>query len=251
MQMIRDLKIALLRHSFLNRVRLGLRRRARRYLGWPYDAGEYLERILSGYPNLFFLQVGSNDGRFGDPIAPLIHKHADWKGIFVEPVPYAFDGLKRHYQSADRFTFEQLAVGDEFEDKKFYYVSEKAKDALGDELPPWYDQLGSFERDHILKHLDGRLAPYIIEAPVQCVPLRHLLEKNAVKKIDFLHIDTEGFDYRILRQFDIAKYRPKAILFEHKHLLPMEVKQAYQSLLGHHYDITVLNGDTLAVRGKK
>lgn len=246
-QRLRQIRISLLCHPFITKITLGIRRRAKRYLGWPYTAGEYLERILVGKHNVRFVQVGSNDGRFGDPIAPLIKEDESWSGIFIEPVPYAFERLKDHYGNADRFTFEQLAIGEEFEKKTFYYVSEEAKNSLGSRLPPWYDQLGSFERGHIVKHLDGMLAPYIVEADIQCVPLSYIFEKNAVQSIDLLHIDTEGFDYRVLRQFDISKYKPPVILFEHKHLPSEELKQAYASLLAHRYRIKVLNGDTLAL----
>lgn len=33
-------------------------------------------------------------------------------------------------------------------------------------LPVWYDQLGSFDRQHIVKHLDGRLEPFIVTSNV-------------------------------------------------------------------------------------
>lgn len=246
-QSLRELRVSLLCNPLLTKLKLKLRRRAKQYFGAPFTAEEYLERLLKGHRGVRFLQVGSNDGRFGDPIAPLIQAHNDWEGIFVEPVPYAFEGLKRHYGEEQRFTFEKLAVGEGFEEKPFYYVSEQAKMALGSSLPPWYDQLGSFQRAHIVKHLDGVLEPYIVEEKIECVPLSYILEKNDVQRIDLLHIDTEGFDYRVLRQFDIERFRPRVILFEHKHLQAAELRSAYERLLNNRYRIRVLNGDTLAV----
>ncbi|MBK7697246.1 MAG: FkbM family methyltransferase [Saprospiraceae bacterium] len=38
--------------------------------------------------------------------------------------------------------------------------------------------------------------------------------------IDLLHIDTEGYDWEILKQLRLAKYFPRPIIFEHKHLSP-------------------------------
>jgi hypothetical protein len=46
---------------------------------------------------------------------------------------------------------------------------------FGGELPFWYDQLGSFEKRHILRHLDGALEPYIVSEAVLCVPLADVL----------------------------------------------------------------------------
>ena len=46
------------------------------------------------------------------------------------------------------------------ESHTFYWVGEKAATELAD-LPAWWDELGSFNKNHILKHLNGRLAPYI------------------------------------------------------------------------------------------
>jgi hypothetical protein len=56
------------------------------------------------------------------------------------------------------------------------------------------------------------------EDPVECLTVDALLSRHNVQKIDLLHIDCEGFDYVILRQFDFATLRPHIVLFEHKHL---------------------------------
>ena len=44
----------------------------------------------------------------------------------------------------------------------FYYVSENAKGEFKEDIPFWYDQIGSFSKNHIIQHLDGKLEPYII-----------------------------------------------------------------------------------------
>ena len=42
----------------------------------------------------FFIQIGSNDGRFGDPIRKNIKKY-NWSGILIEPIKYivSFDAF--------------------------------------------------------------------------------------------------------------------------------------------------------------
>ncbi|MBK9580704.1 MAG: FkbM family methyltransferase [Saprospiraceae bacterium] len=73
-------------------------------------------------------------------------------------------------------------------------------------LPYWYDQLGSFNRSHIANHLNGILDPYIDEVELQGISLDNLLFKYSIFSIDLLHIDTEGYDWEILKQLGLTKY---------------------------------------------
>src|SRR6266404_4447929 len=60
--------------------------------------------------SLRFIQVGANDGKFGDPL----RKHIlgrKWTGILVEPQPEAFEALKVNYAGLeDRLEFENVAI---------------------------------------------------------------------------------------------------------------------------------------------
>jgi FkbM family methyltransferase len=214
-----------------------------------------IANALKENADVFFVQVGANDGVHDDPIHNLIVKDERWAGIFIEPVRFLFERLRGNYGADDRFTFENVAIGSEEGTRKFYYIAEEAKGELGSELPLWSDGLGSFDKNHILKHLDGnlkhldgRLASYIVEEEVECVPLPGILSRNSVEKIDLLHIDVEGFDYRVLAQFDFKRYKPVIILYEHKNLSREEREKAKSLLEMAGYDLTEYGcGDTLAV----
>ena len=205
-----------------------------------------LRKLLARKRGVFFIQIGSNDGVQGDPIHDLIKKGRDWRGILIEPVPFVFQRLRKNYGESDRITFENVAIGTRRESRPFFYVAEEAKQLFTGELPFWYDQLGSFAREHILKHLNGRLEPYIISESVQCVPLEDVLNRNRVERIDLVHIDTEGFDYQVLRQIDFRRYRPAVVLFEHEHLSPSDAIEAERLLLEHGYSLAKYAGDTIA-----
>lgn len=142
--------------------------------------------------------------------------------------------------------FENVAISNKRETRKFYYVSEKAKTEL--DLPYWHDQLGSFDKDHIAKMLGNEMSPYIIEENVECQPLQDVLDKNRVEAIDLLHIDTEGFDYQVLSQLDIKRYKPSVILFEHHLLNDEEFIKARKLLRRTGYRLLQYGNDTLAVR---
>lgn len=223
-------------------------RKIRRRLFPIRDITAHLEAVLKTHSGVFFVQVGSNDGKHGDPLHPLITRQKGWRGIFIEPVPYAFEGLRNNYRNEARFIFENVAISSKREKRPFYYVSKEAINELGEELPLWYDQLGSFDKDHIGKHLEGRLEPYKKRVDIDCVPLRDLFDKHELQQVDLLHIDTEGFDYEVLKQFDFDQYRPLAILYENKHLSNADAASAEMMLLDAGYKIYTYPSDTLAVR---
>lgn len=195
--------------------------------------------------NLNVIQIGSNDGKTGDPIFELINRKHNWEVLLVEPVPYLFERLKSNYGSGRRFSFENVAINDGTT-QVFYWVSDEAKKDIPN-LPVWYDQLGSFNKFNILTHLDGILEPYIRELHVEGITLNKLIERNNIKAVDILHIDTEGYDWKVLSQFDLEKYNPLIILFEYKHLANSEIQGA-RDFLKNKYNIFQFEGDYLCLR---
>ncbi len=213
----------------------------------PPVATDKIEEILRKKPSVFFVQVGANDGVQADPIHNLISRNKTWTGIFIEPVGFLFQRLVKNYHNDKRFIFENVATGIERRKMKFYYVSEDAKAQLGDDLPLWYDQLGSFNKDHILTHFNEKIEPYVVEEEIECVPLQEILQRNKVKKIDLLHIDTEGFDYKVLSQVNFEIYKPLVVLYEHRHLSVDEKEKAKLLLKRSGYSLCECGGDTLAI----
>lgn len=194
-------------------------------------------------PDAQIVQIGSNDGRTNDPVYNLMRRRKGWRGLFVEPIPYLFERLKANYGNQARFKFENAVInnGDQV---TFYWVDPAARKSLP-HLPPWYDQLGSFNRDHITNHLP-ELEPFIRESRLNGLSLGSLFAKHQINKVHVLHIDTEGYDYKILSQLDLQSVRPKVILYEHKHLNPDEVVAAIR-MLRPCYTLYELGGDTMAV----
>src|SRR5688572_4948675 len=203
-------------------------------------------KALASKRSVFFVQVGSNDGVQGDPIHDLIVERESWRGIFIEPIDFLFQRLRGNYGNSERFIFENVAIGTENGSKKFYYVSEKARTEL--DLPYWHDQLGSFDKAHITKALGEQMLPYIVEEDVECLPLQAVLDRNAVDAIDLIHIDTEGFDYKVLSQLDLERYKPSVILFEHDLLPDDEFVKARKLLRGAGYRLLQFGNDILALR---
>lgn len=190
------------------------------------------------------VQIGSNDGKTGDPIFHALQKNKKWKAILVEPVPYLFERLKNNYSEDARFIFENVAINDGSE-QTFYAIKPEVKNLLQD-LPPWFDQLGSFLKSNITKHLNGRLEPYIQEIKLQGVTLNDLFLKHSLTDIELLHIDTEGYDWKILSQLNLKTYQPSLILYEQKHLTEKEKQQSVEFLCKDYF-IFDFGGDFLAI----
>ncbi len=215
---------------------------------WRVDPARHIQKILRKQKNLFLLQIGSNDGMNGDPIFAALTLQPSWEALLVEPVPYLFERLKLNYAGNNRVQFANVAIADECTTSTFYYLEASAKLHVPG-LPAWFDQLGSFDSSHIIKHLGVGVEPFIRTLDIPTVSLPTLLECQNVSKIDVLHIDTEGYDWKILRQLDLKVFRPKVILFEHKHLQESERLEAL-AFLQPSYRITDLDvsGDYLCER---
>ncbi len=228
----------------LNKIRREWRRATKvPYLRDPRYPAYWFDRLLGGKPARI-VQIGSNDGKTGDPLHELLLRHRSWSGLFVEPIPYIFERLKNNYPNEDRFRFANVAIN-EGERMPFYHVTAAAKVAHP-ELPEWYDQLGSFNRAHLENHLDGKLVPFIESLEVTGRTLPELLRSQAVESIDILHIDCEGYDWRVLSQLDLERFQPTFILFEYHHLIPEEAAAA-RTFLARDYVVHQTGIDYLAV----
>jgi FkbM family methyltransferase len=165
-----------------------------------------------------------------------------------------FERLRENYKGDERFIFENVAIDLQNGKRNFWYLSETLKTAAAQSeqlrpLPFWFDQLGSFDRSHILKHFRGReraIEPFIVEEEVSTATLNDVLTRHDVARLDLVHIDTEGFDYQVLKQIDFVRYRPRAILYEHLHLSPHEQAAARHLLATYQYRSEVHGPDTLA-----
>jgi len=210
-----------------------MRRIKRLVFGHPADRFRaYCLKISKLAPHPVFVKVGAHDGMTGDPCGDLLVKNDErnaWRGVLIEPVPYCIQRLEENYSDEKRFIIEQVAIGSTPGRRKFYYVDQRASDRMPN-LPQWFDQLGSFDRSHITKHLAGALESYIIETEVEVTTLSRVFERNGIKECHLLHIDAEGHDLEVLNSLDLSKTVPAMILMEHKHLNISDKKQALNLL---------------------
>jgi FkbM family methyltransferase len=225
---------------------------ARRRFPWLVDlkrvfypiAEEQIRRVIARQfgpdAEVFFVQVGSNDGTSGgDPIFEFASNRVRWRGILIEPNPKVFQRLKANYRSDPRFIYENVAVARQPSSHPFYYVPDDPS------LPSWFDEVSSFDRRHLKRH--GIPDELIAETTVPCATLSALFAKHRVTKVDILHVDTEGYDAEVIKMIDFARFKPKIIIFEHTHLSREDVIVMERLLASHGYTHSRTFRDTIAV----
>lgn len=211
-------------------------------------AGPRLMRAFADtHPEAFFVEIGSNDGVQHDYLRPYILGRA-WRGVMVEPVPYVFERLRRNYGSIDRVALENAAIADRDGTLPFYHLRE-AGAAERDELPGWYDGIGSFSRDVVAGHANHipDIEARVVSAEVPALTFESLCRKHDITGLDLVLVDTEGYDSRIVRSIDLADRHPRLLVYEHYHLDPEERAGCAEHVRRHGYETMEEGFDTWCI----
>ncbi len=203
-----------------------------------------IDEFARRHPRAVFVQVGSNDGEQLDPLRRAILER-QWSGVMVEPIPYVFERLRRNYGGLPGIVLENAAISDRDGVRELYYLPE----ASDPELPQWYDALASFHKDVVLKHKS--FIPDIEERvralEVPCLTFDSLCRKYGITDVDVVQIDTEGYDYEIVKLLGLGRRHPSLVMFEHLHLDGPTHRECLAHVRAHGYE-TLHNGmDTLCI----
>jgi FkbM family methyltransferase len=218
-------------------------RRVLRRLAGP----KLLRAFAESYPEAVFVEIGANDGDQYDHLRPFILSRP-WRGVLVEPAPYVFERLNANYGRFDRLSLENVAIADRDGSLPFYHLVEVSSEER-DQLPDWYDALGSLSRDALLRHADRipDIERRLVCIDVPCLTLSSLCERNGIDRLDLLLIDTEGYDWQIVRQIDFAALRPRLLIYEHYHLSPDDRAASRAHLNGLGYETLEEGFDTFCL----
>jgi len=205
-----------------------------------------------------FIQIGANDGVSNDPIHDFAVK-LELTGLIVEPLPACFDVLRKNYQGFENLSFENAAISTADGQAQLFKIR-KDLDFLQK-----VNQAASFNREHTIKLLRTYITKQAekdvrrnfarlklsfedcIEAEtVQALTFRSLLKKHNLTHYDFLQIDTEGFDFEVIKASDLATYRPTLINYEHEHLTMSDRVASWDYLRNLGYKLFTHGGDTTA-----
>lgn len=205
-----------------------------------------LADLLAREARPFFVQIGGFDGVTCDPLNAAI-KSRRLPGIIVEPQAWAFQSLQKTYADCPDVTLVRAALAAKDGEATLH----KIRDDL--DVPGPLRGLASFDREVVLRHRKQwpNLEACLGTETVPAVTFAALFARRKVERVDILQIDTEGFDFEVLKLFDVATHRPRLIQFEHKHLSRRDLDGALAILLRSGYQVHVGSVDTVAYQSAK
>jgi FkbM family methyltransferase len=157
------------------------------------EASEYVS-------DSFFIEIGTADFDTLEPLARL-----GWKGIFVEPIGELLDNLERF----DGCIYEETAILDYIGTTNIqYYDLDWAEE--------WQRGVGNTDKWLNNFNSNPQFKEHFRNKEVKVTTLDALIDKYDVKRIDYLKIDIEGMEYKILQDYS-WRVLPKKIKCEHIH----------------------------------
>lgn len=222
----------------------------------PEDTIEEFTDIFSRYRGkIKVVQVGANDGITNDPIHKFI-KRDGWEGVLLEPQKYVFEKFLQPLYSKTRGIITVNAALDRTDGYKPVYKISASNSR-------WATGLTSFNREVLEKALssgyiekqakkeglriEDSAASLITEEKVECISPETLITRYNLDRIDWLQIDTEGYDYEIIKMFNIEKTKPCVIVYENLHLPEEQKKECREMLEKNGYRCRDFGPNSLAV----
>lgn len=156
-----------------------------------------LQRIFEMKERGFYIDVGAHHPkRFSNTY--LFYKKG-WRGINIEPRPES----KKLFNKVRKNDINiEAAIADVPGILTYFIFDDSA--------------LNSFDKELSMKRANEKKYKIIKEITLNTVRLSEILNKyiDANQEIDFLSVDTEGYDLPVLRSNDWEKFKPSVILCE-------------------------------------
>lgn len=170
-----------------------------------------------------FLDIGANDGKVMSNSFCLIEK--GWSGCMVEPSPKAFERLQGNHGNNKSVHLFNYAMTDRDGECTFYesgYVKIKKR----------------FDNISLVSTINKEWLPrwrkkaHFTEMTIPCKTFDSFLEESPIKTFDFITMDTEGEDLRILKQMDLKELGCKVLCVEHDHYKEVDEYLSYCAQFG-------------------
>jgi FkbM family methyltransferase len=217
---------------------------------------DFTSRFSKITENVFVVQIGANDGIFNDPIHKFI-KRDHWQGVLLEPQKLVFEKyLKPLYSKTKGITLINAALDGSDGARPIYKISVSSS--------RWATGLSSFNRKileeavksgYIEKEARKENCPlpenkdeYITEENVECICTDTLHKRAGIERTDWLQIDTEGFDFEIIKMFNISTTNPTVIVYENLHLSQADREECKNHLIINGYVSRDYGANTLAMK---
>jgi FkbM family methyltransferase len=166
---------------------------------------EFIINYFNGKKNGVFVDIGAHDG-ITLSNTYVLEKEYGWAGICVEPMPHQYKAL---IECRDCITVN-CAIYDKNGIEKFTMV----------EYDGYPDMLSGISKDITIHHMSGILSESsrmgaqlkYVEVPTRI--LQEILDENNILEIDYLSVDVEGAELKVMKSIDFNKTSIKVIDFE-------------------------------------
>jgi len=147
---------------------------------------EYIGNIENG----FYIEAGAYDGILQSN-TKFLEEELNWTGILIEPSPKVFLDLEKN--RPNNININKCLVALEY---------------------PFQTISGSFDNGPMSSVGNMRNIENAKLINVPCEPLYKILDYFEISKIDFMTVDTEGYELNVLDGLKLEKYRPTYLLVE-------------------------------------
>lgn len=182
-----------------------------------------LNRVFRDVSDGFYIDVGA-----WHPVVGSVTMHfyaKGWSGINIEPAGHAYSLLSTH---RPRDINLQVALGETPGVVELY-------ETVGLGLSTVDEQLGR-------KYLETY--QNVLKVPVRVTTLAAICEEHLRRDIDFMKIDTEGWELPVIRGGDWRRFRPRVVLVEA--IVPQDLTPAWEAwdpfLIDQDYEFVYFDG---------
>ena len=167
-------------------------------------------------------------------------------GLVIEPVKEYFDELVENYKDYPEIIKVNKALHASEKNIEIYKISPNSVN----KYPDWVKGIASLDAEHHKKtNIDSK---DIINETVLADTLMNIINQNPInQKIDYFQVDTEGFDYEVIKMIDFECIKPKKIKYESINLKEDEKNNLELLLENQGYFVFTEFGDSIAIKLNK
>ena len=147
---------------------------------------KYIGKIENG----FYIEAGAYDGILQSN-TKFLEEYKGWFGILVEPGKNIFKSLQ--INRPNNININKCLVSNKHNNKSV---------------------MGAFDNGPMSSVYNIRNLEHVDLIEVECTTLESILDEYKITKIDYMTIDTEGYEYEVLDGLNLNKYRPVFLLIE-------------------------------------
>lgn len=176
---------------------------------------EYIEKLSD---HSVFVQIGTNDGN--DKFRELVYKFKPKTVILIEPNSWLYTSINKNYQDIKdvcNVILIDKCIYDKNDEEVSLYIP--AKDGIYGNLG---EQPERAQGNHKYTHVNFSLIPMndwgekkdMVEIKAKTITFNTLCEQYGITRINYLQIDTEGYDSQIISSIDFDKINVDILRYE-------------------------------------